>query len=92
MIARNVTGRPVGIVNTVIVPTNTLWMDPESGSVSVLFTAPSTGTYTIAGIFLTSTRSQISHPVSLLDDGTVVWTGTIAKHSGASLTEELSKN
>ncbi len=50
VILQNVTGS--AFVNlTVTDPTNTLYLDPQSGSVAVLFTAPSAGTYTIAGNF-----------------------------------------
>jgi hypothetical protein len=78
-IFQNVTGS--SFVNTsVIDPTNTLYLDPQSGSVAVLFTAPSAGTYTIAGNFLGIDTLQNSHPVSILDNGLVVWSGTIASY------------
>jgi hypothetical protein len=76
-IFQNVTGS--SFVNTSVTdPTNTLYLDPQSGSVSVLFTAPSASTYTIAGNFLGIDTLQNSHPVSILDNGLVVWSGTIA--------------
>jgi hypothetical protein len=55
-----------------------LWLDPESGNVSVGFTAPSKGTYTITGSFLGIDLNQTSHPVEILDNGVVVWKGTIS--------------
>jgi hypothetical protein len=76
VILQNVTGSAV-VNSTVTDPNNTLYLDPESGSVSVLFTAPSAGTYTIAGNFLGIDTVGNSHPVSILDDGTVVFTGNI---------------
>jgi hypothetical protein len=70
-IFQNVTGS--SFVNTsVIDPTNTLYLDPQSGSVAVLFTAASVGTYTIAGNFLGIDTLQNSHPVSILDNDLVV--------------------
>jgi hypothetical protein len=79
VILQNVTGS--AFVNlTVTDPTNTLYLDPQSGSVAVLFTAPSAGTYTIAGNFLGIDKFENSHPVSILDNGLVVWSGTIASY------------
>jgi hypothetical protein len=57
-------------------------MDPESGNVSVVFTASSAGTYTITGNFLGSGTGENSHPVEILDDGTVIWKGTISSFGG----------
>jgi hypothetical protein len=91
-IVQNVTGSTVSYL-TVRDPTNTLWMDPESGSVSVVFTAPSAGTYTITGSFLGIDTFENSHPVEILDNGTVVWIGTISSYGGKdsfSLSETLS--
>ena len=79
VVGQNVTGSTFNST-TLSLPTNTLWMDPESGSVSVLFTAPSAGTYAIAGNFLGIDTHGNSHPVTILDDGTVVWSGTIATY------------
>lgn len=79
VIAQNVTGSTF-VSSTLAAPTNNLWMDPESGSISVMFTAPSAGTYTIDGNFLGIDMTGNSHPVSILDDGTVVWSGTIATY------------
>ena len=79
LIAQNVTGSPV-VFSTVTLPNNYLWLDPESGSVSVIFTAPSTGSYDINGNFLGVDTHGNSHPVSVLDNGTVVWSGTIASY------------
>ena len=70
-VAQNVTGSTVSY-SSAQVPTNTLWLDPESGNVSVGFTAPSKGTYTITGSFLGIDLNQTSHPVEILDNGVVV--------------------
>jgi len=85
LIAGNTTGSAV-TSSTVTVPNNTLWLDPEEYSVGVVFTAPASGTYDITGDFLgidvdegLSSRS-LSHPVEILDDGTVVWSGTISSY------------
>lgn len=69
-------------------------MDPESGNVSVVFTASSAGTYTITGNFLGIDTGENSHPVEILDDGTVIWKGTISSFGGKdsfNLSETLNK-
>jgi len=78
-IFQNVTGSPF-VNSTVTDPTNTLYLDPQSCSVAVLFTAPSAGTYTLAGNFLGIDMVGNSHPVTILDNGTIVWSGTIANY------------
>ena len=78
-VAQNITGSTVSY-SSAQVPTNTLWLDPESGNVSVAFTAPSEGTYTITGNFLGIDLNQTSHPVEILDNGAVVWKGTISSY------------
>jgi hypothetical protein len=80
-IAQNVTGSTISIL-TIRDPTNTLWMDPESGSVAEVFTAPSAGTYTIAGNFLGIDTFENSHPVEILDNGSIIWKGTISSLGG----------
>ena len=82
-IVQNTTGSTVypyqpGYPATVTIPNNTLWMDPENGTVSVVFTAPVAGTYAINGDFLGIDSGENSHPVQILDDGTVIWNGTIS--------------
>jgi hypothetical protein len=52
-------------------------MDPEAASnVDVRFTVPSTGTYSISGNFLG--LGYTSHPVEILDSGTVIFSSTIS--------------
>ncbi len=77
IILQNVTGSTVDYL-TIQDPTNTLWMDPEGGNVSVVFTAPSAGTYTITGSFLGIDTFENSHPVEILDNGAIIWKGTIS--------------
>jgi len=78
-ITQNVTGSTVNYL-TIQDPTNTLWLDPESGNVSVVFTARSAGTYTITGAFLGIDTGENSHPVDILDNGTGVFSGTISSY------------
>lgn len=92
VILQNVTGSTISFL-TIRDPTNTLWMDPESGSVSVELTAPSTGTYKISGAFLGIDIDENSHPVEILDNGAVVWNGTISsfgQHDSFSFLETLN--
>jgi hypothetical protein len=76
IINQNITGQTVNYI-TISDPTNTLWMDPESGTVSVVFTAPSAGTYTVTGDFLGIDMTGNLHPVEILDNGNVIWSNTI---------------
>jgi PEP-CTERM motif len=92
IILLNNTGSPQ-VFSTVTVPTNTLWLDPESGSVAVVFTAPSAGSYTIDGDFLGIDSVGNPHPVEVLDDGTPVFSGTISSFGQSdpfALTETLA--
>lgn len=92
IIAQNVTGGSV-TSSTVTIPNNTLWMDPESGTVSVVFTAPSAGAYAISGDFRGIDTTGNSHPVSIFDNGASVFGGTIASFGGVdsfSLSENLA--
>jgi len=82
LILQNVTGSTVSYL-TINDPTGTLWLDPESGNVSVVFTAPLTGTYNITGDFLGIDTGENSHPVEILEDGTtVLYNGTISSYGG----------
>jgi hypothetical protein len=78
-ILQNVTGSNAS-AETIVDPTGTLWMDPEGGNVSVMFTAPAAGTYTITGDFLGIDTGENSHPVDILDNGTGVLSGTISSY------------
>jgi PEP-CTERM motif len=91
-ILQNVTGSTF-IFSTDQDPTGTLLLDPESGNLSVLFTAPSAGKYTITGNFLGIDTSENSHPVEILDNGTIVWSETISsfkQDDSFNLNETLS--
>ncbi len=66
---------------TIVLPTNVLDLDPELNSnVDVRFTAATAGSYSIVGEFLGIDTSENSHPVEILDDGAVVFSGTIATY------------
>jgi hypothetical protein len=75
-ILQNVTGSTYD-TGTVSDPTDTLWMNPAGGTVSVVFTAPSVGTYTIAGDFLGIDTTGNKHLVQILDPSTTVMSGKI---------------
>ncbi len=81
VILQNVSGSTVNYL-TIQDPTNTLWLDPESGSVSVVFTAPSTGAYTINGAFIGIDVDENSHPLEILDNGSVIWSSTLSNFRG----------
>src|SRR5712692_2496056 len=92
IIGQNVTGSPV-TTSTVTIPNNTLWMDPESGNVSVVFTALSAGTYTILGDFRGIDTTGNSHPVNIFVNGISVWSGVISSFGAVdsfSFSESLS--
>jgi len=92
IIGQNVTGSSV-TSSTITIPNNTLWMDPESGSVSVVFTAPLAGVYAISGDFRGIDTVGNSHPVSIFDNGVSVFSAAIAgfgADDSFSLSESLS--
>jgi hypothetical protein len=79
---------------TIVLPSGYLVLDPEANAdVSVVFTATTAGTYSISGNFLGVDTSELSHLVEILDDGTVVFSGTIASYNQSdpfNLTETLA--
>ncbi len=92
IIIQNVSGSTVSYL-TIRDPTSTLWLDPESGNVSVMFAAPSAGTYHISGAFLGIDTGENAHPVEIMDNGVVIWTGTISSFGGKdsfNLSESLA--
>ncbi len=68
-IARNIGTGPLHPNSTVYIPTNYLNLDPESGSLAVVFTAPSSGFYQFAGQFLGDDLFSNIHPVSVTENG-----------------------
>lgn len=80
----NITG------TTQIDPSGYLWMDPQSLGVEVVYTAAAAGTYAITGDFLGIDVSENTHTVDILDNGTSVWSGTIASY-GADDTFSFSE-
>jgi len=79
IILQNTTGSTVNF-STVHVPTNNLWLDPESGNVSITFTAPSAGTYSVSGNFLGVDVNENSLLIEILDNGSVAWSGTLTSY------------
>ena len=60
------------------VPNDSIWMDPEGGTISTVFTAPSNGAYTVAGSFLASDAALLNlYPVAIYDNATLIWDGTL---------------
>jgi hypothetical protein len=75
----NVSGSTI-ILSTLHDPTGYVSMDPQSLGLEAVFTAPSTGTYSIDGNFLGIDVSENAHTVRILDNGTSIWSGTIASY------------
>ena len=67
-VVRNRTGAEVDCL-TIRTPTDHLDMDPESGAITVSWTAPSSGTFLIKGDFLGIDTGQNAHPVSIAVTG-----------------------
>ena len=65
IVGRNISGGPLSWLS-IIAPVNYLWLDPESQSVSVVFTAPEYGAYAVAGDFLGIDVVGNPHPVSIV--------------------------
>lgn len=92
LVGKNVTGAPITVSGTIVIPTDQLEMDPESYSnVDVRFTTPSAGTYTIAGDFLGIDTGEHSHPVAITQNGVVLFSDTIAAY-GQSDTFSFSES
>jgi hypothetical protein len=72
-----------------------LHMDPEDqSSVVVRFTAPAAGTYVISGNFDAEDAYEAGHPVQILDNGSVILSGTISGPGDSvpfDLTETLNE-
>lgn len=78
LIARNQSGQTQQ-TGTVVFPTDHLLLDPENLSdVTVRFTAPLAGSYTLAGDFKGEDTNEQSHPVGIKVNGTSIFGGTIA--------------
>jgi len=86
----NNTGSNVGVCATCSIAPGYIFTDPEGIGTEIVFTAPLTGTYTISGSFIGADVDQNSHPVEILDDGSVVFSGTISAFSGAGSTAAFS--
>jgi hypothetical protein len=82
IVAWNSTGSTQTYSSTVVLPPNVLLLDVElNANVDVRFTAPATGAYSITGYFLGVDTSERSHSVTILDNGTSIFTGTIASYN-----------
>jgi hypothetical protein len=79
-IVKNYTGATVSC-ETIRAPVDHLWMDPEGGSVTVTWTAPVSGTFTIRGDFLGIDVSEASHPVSITGPAGALFNATIAAYN-----------
>lgn len=81
--------------NNRFIPNDSLQMDPEGGVVSVEFTAPLAGQYTIAGYFLAADTALSSHPysVQVAQGSQVLWSSTLSNFDDSNvfdLTENLA--
>jgi hypothetical protein len=81
-ILQNTTGTTFNTSTTVFIPNNYVNLDPEEYNAEVVFTVPSggAGTYLISGNFYGDDSSENSHPVDILDDGSNVYSNTIASY------------
>jgi hypothetical protein len=73
---KNTTGSPLPY-STITFPTDKLYVDPESLTAIVAFTAPAAGTYLIAGEFTGIDSGENLHPVQILDNGISIFSNTI---------------
>lgn len=79
-IVQNTSGSAVSQWGSVILPNNMIRLDPEQYTVSIVYTAASSGVYNVAGNFLGIDVNQNAHPVQILYDGTVVYSNTISSY------------
>jgi len=93
-IGANVSGNTLTVSNSIVIPTNVLQMDPEATSnVTVRFTAPAAGTYSIIGNFLGIDTNQKLHSVEIMHNGVAIFTNTISvfnQNDVFNVTETLS--
>jgi hypothetical protein len=96
---RNNTRAPIWSsgTNGVLISTTELDLDPESLSVEVQFTAPSSSYYRITGHFRGVDNGNggpvPSHPVEILDNGAVIYSSTVSAFfqiASFDLTESLA--
>ena len=79
-VLRNRTGAEVDCL-TIRAPTDHLDMDPESGAITVSWTAPSSATFLIKGDFLGIDTGQNAHPVFIsITGGATLFSGTISSY------------
>lgn len=84
-IFKNVTGSPTQLL-TIVLPPGYLGMDPESASnIDLRFVAPSSGTYSIGGNFLGIDTNEQSHPVEILDNGSMIFSNSIGAYGQTDL-------
>ena len=77
------------------IPKDSMFMDPEGGTISVVFSAPQAGQYTIQGFFVAADTalSQHPYPVEVLDNSAVIWNSTLSNFDDGGvfdLTENLA--
>ena len=70
-IYNNTTGSTI-TNGTIVLPPNFLLMDPESYTAIVRWTAPSTGTWNISGLFQGNDTNSQAHPVEILENSSTV--------------------
>jgi len=75
-IYKNITNAPITI-STIVAQPGSLVLDPESQTVTVAFTAPTTAQYDVSGAFTGADTYENSHAVSIVSAGTAVWQNTI---------------
>ena len=78
---------------SIVIPNDTVLLDPEEYSVAVIFTAPTSTTYNIDGSFFGIDMNQNSHPVEILENGTAIYNNTISSYGqidGFNLSERLN--
>jgi hypothetical protein len=78
-VSDNVTGSPIWENGTVDLPPGELNLDPEANIVTVVWTAPSSGMWSISGFFSGLDTVSASHPAEvILDSSTTLFSTTIA--------------
>jgi hypothetical protein len=70
-IEKNTTGSTI-TSGTIVYPPNLLHMDPQGDTAIVRWTAPSTGTWNISGLFQGTDTNTQAHPVEILENSSTV--------------------
>jgi hypothetical protein len=90
-ISKNTTLSPIVENGSVTLPPGILNLDPESNTVTVRWTAPSAGTWSVSGFFSGLDTVSPSHPVEVMLDSTTILFSTTINTPGQNSAFDFSR-